>query len=105
MTAKTPRMAQIEAMLADEPNDPELRYFLAMEWLSAGDEPTALTKFRELTGNSTYVPAFLIAGQVLNRLGQVEEACAILRTGIEAARQQGNAHAQGEMQGLLDSIE
>ena len=105
MTARTPRMAQIEAMLADEPNDPELRYFLAMEFLSAGDESAATAKLRELTADSTYVPAFLMAGQTLNRLGQVSEACMILRKGIEAARQQGNSHAQGEMQGLLDSIE
>ena len=105
MTAPTPRMAQIEAMLADEPGDPELRYFLAMEYLSAGDEPTGTAKLRELTADSTYVPAFLMAGQTLNRLGQVNEACAILRKGIEAARQQGNAHAQGEMEGLLNSIE
>ena len=31
-------MGQLEAMLAEEPGDAELRYFLAMEYLSAGDE-------------------------------------------------------------------
>lgn len=105
MTAKTPRMAQIEALLAAEPNDPELRYFLAMEYLSAGDESAAAAKLRELTQDSTYVPAFLMAAQVLARSGQENEACAILRRGVEEARKQGNAHAQGEMQGLLDSLE
>lgn len=105
MSIRTPRMAQIEAMLADEPNDPELRYFQAMEYLSAGDEATGVAKFRELTASATYVPAFLQAGQLLNRLGHIAEACAVLRKGIEAARQQRNDHALGEMQGLLDSIE
>jgi hypothetical protein len=98
-------MAQIEALLADEPNDPELRYFLAMEHLSAGDEPAAIAKLRELIQNSTYVPAFLMAAQTLARRGDEAEACAILREGIDEARKQGNAHAQGEMQGLLDSLE
>ncbi len=105
MSVRTPRMAQIEAMLADEPNDAELRYFLAMEYLSAGDEATGAAKLRELTATSAYVPAFLQAGQLLNRLGQVDEACQILRKGIELARQQRNDHALSEMQGLLDSIE
>ena len=105
MSIRTPRMTQIEAMLADDPNDPELRYFLAMEHLSAGDDATGAAKLRDLTASSSYVPAFLQAGQHLNRLGQVSEACAILRKGIEAARQQRNDHALSEMQGLLDSIE
>ena len=34
---RTPRMAQIEAMLADDPDDTFLRYGLAMEHASAGD--------------------------------------------------------------------
>ena len=105
MTAPASRLVQIEAMLAETPNDPELRYFLAMEYLSAGDEMAAGAKLREITGDSTYVPAFLQAGQVFNRMGQVADACTVLRRGIEAARQQGNMHALGEMQGLLDSLE
>ncbi len=105
MTAKTPRMGQLEAMLAEEPGDAELHYFLAMEYLSAGDEAAGTQKLRELTNDSIYVPAFLQAGQVMARQGQVKEACYILRRGIELAQKQGNSHAQGEMQGLLDSLE
>jgi predicted Zn-dependent protease len=98
-------MAQLEAMLRDEPDDAELRYFLAMEHLSAGDEASATASLRELTANSTYVPAYLQAGQILSRAGQVTEACTILRKGIGMAKSQGNSHAEGEMQGLLDSLE
>ena len=105
MSARTARMQQIEAMLAEEPHDAELRYFLAMEYLSAGDEATGTQKLRELTSDSTYVPAFLQAGQVLSRQGQAPEACAILRRGLECAQKQGNTHAFGEMQALLDSLE
>jgi len=105
MSVQTPRMTQLEAMLADEPNDAELRYFLAMEHISAGDEAAGLEMLRKLTATANYVPAFLQAGQLLNRLDHVSEACAVLRKGIEAARIQRNDHALGEMQGLLDSIE
>jgi predicted Zn-dependent protease len=101
-------MAQIEALLADDPADPFLRYGLAMEYVSAGDDVTAAQLLTELiasTPDRPYVPAFLMAGQVLNRLGRVSAACDVLRTGIEAARVQGNDHALGEMEGLLVSIE
>ena len=45
----TSRKEQLEAMLKDEPNDPELRYMLAMEHASAGDDAGAVVCFRELT--------------------------------------------------------
>ena len=106
--ARTPRMAQIEAMLAEDPDDAFLRYGLAMEHASAGDDATCVEVLRDLidrTSAKPYIPAFLMAGQALVRLDRIPEACAILRDGIAAAGKAGDTHAQGEMQGLLDSIE
>jgi hypothetical protein len=101
-------MDQIEAMLAEDPDDAFLRYGLAMEHASAGDDAACAEVLRDLiarTAASPYVPAFLQAGQALARLDRVAEACAVLRQGVEAARKAGDTHAQGEMQGLLDSLE
>jgi thioredoxin-like negative regulator of GroEL len=105
VATRTPRMAQIEALLADDPADPELRYFLAMEHLSAGDEPAAAEQLLKLTHSSEYVPAFLQAGQVLNRLNRTDEACDALRRGVAVARKVGDGHAEGEMAGLLATLE
>jgi thioredoxin-like negative regulator of GroEL len=102
---RTPRMEQIEALLADDPTDAFLRYGLAMEHASAGDDMAAADHLLRLIGDTPYVPAFLMAGQILNRLNRVDEAVAVLRRGIAAAREQGNAHAEGEMATLLASIE
>jgi hypothetical protein len=55
-----------------------------------------------------YIPAFLQAGQALVRLDRIDEACEMLRQGIEVAGKVGTTdalHAQSEMQGLLASIE
>ena len=106
----TPRMAQIEAMLADEPDDAFLRYGLAMEHASAGDDAACAAVLRELIALKAadpYIPAYLQAGQALARLDRPSEACDVLRVGIDAARRVGTPeamHAHGEMQGLLDSI-
>jgi hypothetical protein len=100
-------MAQIEAMLAEDPDDEFLRYGLAMEHASAGDDAACVEVLRDLIARTTakpYIPAFLMAGQSLVRLDRIPEASAILRQGIEAAGNAGDIHAQGEMQGLLDSI-
>jgi thioredoxin-like negative regulator of GroEL len=102
---RTPRMAQLEALIADDPNDPELKYFLAMEYVSAGDEPTAADELLKLTHSTEYVPAFLQAGQMLNRVGRVDEACDALRRGIVVAKRVGDSHAEGEMAGLLSSLD
>jgi Flp pilus assembly protein TadD len=98
-------MEQLEALLADDPGDPFLRYGLAMEYVSAGDDATASDHLTRLASDSAYVPAFLQAGQVLARLNRFAEACDVLRRGIAAARQQGDSHAEGEMAGLLSNLE
>jgi hypothetical protein len=94
-------------MLADEPNDAFLRYGLAMEHASAGDDVACVVVLKDLiarTATSPYVPAYLQAGQALVRLDRIAEACEVLQNGVEVARQCGDSHAQGEMQGLLESI-
>jgi predicted Zn-dependent protease len=99
------RQEQLEELLRDDPNDPFLRYGLAMEHVSAGDDEGAVGRFRELLAASPgYVPAYLQAGQALVRLGREEEAADVLRAGMAAAHKAGDAHAHGEMAGLLDSI-
>ena len=106
--ARTPRMEQLEAMLAAEPDDAFLRYGLALEHAGTGDDATAVRLLRELIAlkqADPYVPAYLMAGQMLARLGREPEAAAVLRDGIEAARATGNLHALGEMQGLLATLE
>ena len=92
-------------MLADEPGDTFLRYSLAMELDKEGMHDASLEQLAELTRDDPpYVPAFFMAGQQLVRLDRVSEARAILRDGIEAARQQDDAHAAGEMSEFLSSL-
>jgi cytochrome c-type biogenesis protein CcmH/NrfG len=100
------RRQQIEEMIQGEPNDPELRYFLAMEHVSAGDDAGAVRCFQELFAvGPQYVPAYLQAGQALSRLGRTQEAADVLRKGIAEARRQNNVHAAGEMEGLLNILD
>jgi Tfp pilus assembly protein PilF len=104
--AETERMRQIRALLADDPADPFLRYGLAMEYVSQGDDASAAGHFRDLiAATPDYVPAYLMLGQTLVRLGDEAEAKDVLRRGVAAAGKAGNEHAQGEMQALLDSLE
>jgi len=104
MTANT-RKQMIEEQLAEDPNDPFLRYALAMEHQSAGDTEAGLRCLRELLEvDSAYVPAYQQCAQLLARLGRTTEAAEMFRRGIELAAQQGDQHAAEEMQGMLEGL-
>jgi Tfp pilus assembly protein PilF len=104
MTGKT-RKQQIEEMLAEDPNDSFLRYGLAMEHVSAGQDEEAARCFDELLRVAPdYVPGYMQAGRTLERLHREEEARAQYQAGIDVARRKGDLHAAEEMQGFLDNL-
>jgi hypothetical protein len=101
----TDRREKIEALLKLEPQDQFLRYGLACEYDSEGRGEEAWALFDGLMRDDPpHVPSFLRGAQLLVGLDRISEARSTLRTGIEAARQQGNAHAAGEMAELLASL-
>jgi predicted Zn-dependent protease len=104
MTASS-RKEQIEAMLAEDPGDPFLRYALAMEYLGESNDEEALRQFRQLLAASPdYVAGYQQAGQLLIRRGELNEARSVLDRGVAEALKQGNQHAAEEMRGLLGTL-
>jgi predicted Zn-dependent protease len=104
MTGKS-RRQQIEEMLAEDPHDPFLRYGLAMEHVGAGQDEEAVLCLQELLRRTPdYVPAYVQAGRALVRLKREEEARAVFRGGIAAARQKNDLHAAGEMEAFLEEL-
>jgi Tfp pilus assembly protein PilF len=104
--ANKSRKEQILEMVAANPMDPELLYFLAMEHLTTGDTTAALKSFQDVTAAAPdYVPAYVQMGQLLTRLEREEDARNVYRTGIAAARKKGDQHAAEEMTAFLDSLE
>jgi Flp pilus assembly protein TadD len=99
------RREMIEAMLIETPSDPELRYMLAMEYVSVSDDAGAVRCFQELIQVApNYPPAYHQGGRALQRLDRLAEARALLTQGIPIAERQGDSHAAGEMTELLHSL-
>lgn len=102
---KMNRREKIEAMLEEDPTDTFLRYSLAMELRTEGDHASSLAQLDELMKEKpACVPAFFMAGQQLVDLDRIDEGRTILRSGIEEARNQGDAHAAAEMSDFLTSL-
>jgi len=99
------RRAQIEAMLAQDPQDAFLRYALSMELLSAGEPAAAQAELQRLLADDPgYIPAYLQAAQLAVQLGQPDQALAVLEAGIPRAQAAGDAHAAEEMAGLRNRL-
>jgi predicted Zn-dependent protease len=104
MTSST-RRQQIEAMLADDPQDRFLRFGLAMECQKEGEHQRSLELLGALmAGEPPYVVAFFMAAKQLAGLGRVAEARSALHDGIEQARRQGDARAASEMSEYLTTL-
>jgi Tfp pilus assembly protein PilF len=101
------RREQLEELLAQgHEDDGFLRYGLAMEYKSAGDLGKAVECFRTLLrAHPDYVPGYMQLGQLLNHIGDEDEARTVYRKGIAAAQKKGDTHAAGEMSGFLAMLE
>jgi len=99
------RRAKLEALLQQDPDDVFLRYALALQCASDGDDAAALTGFDELLARDPhYVPAWFQLAQLLARTGNVERSRQVLQQGIQVAQAAGDSHALGEMQGFLAQL-
>ena len=100
------RKQQIQALLADDPQDQFLRYGLAMELQKEEAYAESEKLFRGLMHDNTpYVPAFFMLAQQLVRDDRGDDAKPVLEQGIRQAELQSNQHAAMEMTGFLATLE
>lgn len=97
------RITALEAMLERRPDDPRLRFGLALEYLGAGrteDGVEALRRYLDLADDEGNAWGRL--GAALRLLGRDDEAREAYRTGIEAARRHGHPSMAEEFEELLE---
>jgi tetratricopeptide (TPR) repeat protein len=96
------RVAMLNDILAQNPNDAFARYGLALEYSNQGNAESALAEFGKLlSSNPDYTPGYFMAAQTLARVDRNDEARKMLADGIASAKRTGNAHAQSEMEAMM----
>ena len=99
------RVALLNDILTQNPNDTFARYGLALEYSNRGDIEQALKEFGQLlTVNPDYTPGYLMAAQTLAKAERIEESKKMLQDGIASAKRTGNTHAQSEMEAMLADL-
>lgn len=89
-------------MLEADPANSFARYGLAMEQVKAGDLGGAVGEFRALLERDPhYSAAYFHGGQTLEKLGRLDEAREMYRSGVAVTR---DPHARGELQAALDIL-
>lgn len=99
------RVAMLNDILAQNPNDAFARYGLALEFSNQGNLESALMEFGKLlSSNPDYTPGYFMAAQTLAKADRNDEARKMLTDGIASAKRTGNAHAQSEMEAMLADL-
>ena len=99
------RIESLSEILAQDPNNVFERYGLAMEYANSGQVDQAMEEFRKLVSTDPdYAAGYFMAAQTLAKSQRIEEARKMLQEGIAAAERKGDAHAQSEMQAMLDDL-
>lgn len=99
------RLAQLLKLHAADPADPFCLYGIAQEHARAGRHEEALGWYdRTLAADPAYCYAYFHKARSLEDLDRIDDACAVLRAGAEAARRAGDGHALSEIRGYLDQL-
>lgn len=103
--AQRSRREVLEQFVAQKPGEAFARYGLALECARLGDDQAAAGHFEKLLeAHPAYVAGYFQFGQLLSRLGRIDEARKMLSDGIVVAQKSGDAHARDEMQAALSLL-
>lgn len=85
-------------MEAEKPDDAFLKYAIAIEYVSSGEDEKAKPYFELLAEKyPDYVATYLHLGQLYARLGEYDKCLATYKAGIEVAQKAGDAKALSEL--------
>jgi predicted Zn-dependent protease len=99
------KLVMLEKLTGDGSVDPFHWYALAIEYRNLERFDEALQTFTTLRARTPdYVPMYLICAQMLERMGQKDEARAWCEAGISAARAKGDTHAVSEIEAALAAL-
>ncbi|MFV8756239.1 tetratricopeptide repeat protein [Nannocystaceae bacterium ST9] len=92
-------------MVETKPDEPFVRYGLAMEYRKLQRTDEAIAAFTGLLDRfPTYVPAYLMFGNLLDAAGRREQAIDVYERGLAAAERAGDDHALGELRAARDGL-
>ncbi|GHE23476.1 tetratricopeptide repeat protein [Sphingobacterium griseoflavum] len=92
------RIEELQAFLAETPNDPFLKYALTLEYKKLGDQDKTLSGFKDLVmHHPDYVGTYYHYAKYLEEIQDREQAFLIYQNGLQVAQRVKNRHAYSEL--------
>jgi predicted Zn-dependent protease len=99
------RLAYLEKVTREGSTEPMAWYGLALEYRTLERWDEALQTFTTLrTNHPDYVAAYLMCGQMLEKLDRKDDARGWLVAGIEVAKKKRDGHALSELESALAGL-
>jgi len=99
------RLQKLLEFIKQEPDDPFLKFALALEYLKLHDTAAALSYFKNLVvQHPEYTATYYHLGKLYERLGQAADAEKTYRDGMHAARNARENHALAELQSAYNNL-
>jgi tetratricopeptide (TPR) repeat protein len=100
------RARTLATFLAADPSDLFSRYALAMEYRKEGMFPECVAELRKvLKLDPDYIGAYYQLGSLLSQLGELSEAVATFKVGIDKAEHHADKHSAKELREALSILE
>lgn len=99
------RIARIQEMLKENPQDLFLRHALALEWIKLGNEAEARALFEAiLTDAPNYIGSYYHLAKLLERMGETTLAISWYEKGMDAAKTGKDQHSYNELQSAYEDL-
>lgn len=99
------RVAQLQELLENSPEDSFLQHALALEYIKLGQDTEAKVLFEELLSHEpSYVGSYYHLGKLLERIGENEKAILIYQNGMQQATAADDRHSYVELEAALEDL-
>ena len=100
------RLSQLEELLREDPNDPFLKYGIALEYAKLGNLAEAILRIENLISEKPdYLGAYYQLGQYYEAVKNFDSAKKIYEKGILLAKEKKNMKTLNELREALQQLE
>jgi tetratricopeptide (TPR) repeat protein len=100
------RIAKLKEFLSLDPGDLFSAHALALEYVKAGDDPSARTLFEDiLRKDPGHTGTYYHLGRLLERAGQPEHAREVYEQGIARSLARNEQHTARELRSALEELD